>query len=1087
MTKNRLQATESTTLLVCGNRALREGKYSEAISFYCEALKQVPELEKTIAGNINLARRKLKFDSQLKEKNASIDIVVPVFNALEDVKRCLNSLERHTDGYHVKIIVVNDGSDAETTQWLRKRCQEKPIFTLIENSLNAGYTCAVNIGLRSSSAEYVITQNSDTIVTPGWLAGMVRCMESSAKIGVVGPLSNAASWQNIPQLRDESGAFAVNALPLGMDVEGMAQIVAKASQRIYPRLPFINGFCFMIRRAVIDTIGYMDEENFPMGYGEENDYCIRASDAGFQLVIADDVFVFHAKSKSFGHNKRLQLSANGDMSLRKKHTDAKIDCKITNVSNTEALDKIRNSISIEINKKAISTSKKYTYLRSILFILPVGAGGGGGHSVIQEAAELRRLGVNANVAVMHLNLKSFLDTYGDIEGINELLIGYHTSKESETQLRNLEFAKDYEVIVATLYSTVSLVAMLTNKFPEVLPAYYIQDYEPYFFEEGSNDWKIAYESYSLLKNAILFAKTNWVVEKVKSIHGVNVRKVKPSIDHSVYHPIVRKAANVVIVSAMIRPSSKRRGAARTMRTLKRLAETFKSDVLIKIFGCTNEDLISNNLVHDFEFENSGVASRVQVAEILGLSDIFIDLSDYQAFGRTALEAMACGATAIVPKIGGSDEYAIDDINSLVVDTLDEELVFKRLAELINNPEKLAKMKNAGIETASRYSLRSAALSELTLFSDALNKINFSRPVAKRNYKRDLLLMPGLMANNLPAGSGYVRLLLPYANLAGWNVSTWFSRKLPPVGCADAIFIQREMGGVDLDEFNRWACNWKSAGGRIFYDIDDNLLDAEELAIRINAGLEIAKKRTERIKILASQADVVTVSMPDLIDLLTPFSKNIRYVPNYLDEAAWWISRERPQGADCYIKSPSDTLVRIGYIGTPTHSQDLEIISEAVKRIELEFGGMISVEIIGGFQDSKILFGNPIALPKNTDYPNFVEWLGKRINWDIGLIPLLDDKFNRSKSYLKFLEYSALNLAIICSDVPTYSHVAKNEVNCLIAKNNPDDWYEKIKRLIIDANLRKRLAHQSRIEISESHTIQKNSENFLSVLNSAFGT
>lgn len=353
MTGNRLQVTKSTTLLARGNRALREGRYSEAISCYAEALKQAPELEKTITGNIGLARRKLKSEIQPSGKNIAIDIVVPVFNALEDVKRCLNSLEQYTDGYRVQVIVVNDGSDTETTQWLRQRCQGKSIFKLIENSLNVGYTCAVNIGLRASSADYVITQNSDTIVTSGWLAGMVRCMESAAKIGVVGPLSNAASWQNVPQLRDESGAFAVNELPLGMDVEGMAQIVAKASQRIYPRLPFVNGFCFMIRRAVIDAIGYMDEENFPVGYGEENDFCIRAVDAGFELVIADDVFVYHAKSKSFGHEKRQVLSEQGTRNLKKKHTPEKFIARVDAVKRTETLDAIRANIQKVILQRGV--------------------------------------------------------------------------------------------------------------------------------------------------------------------------------------------------------------------------------------------------------------------------------------------------------------------------------------------------------------------------------------------------------------------------------------------------------------------------------------------------------------------------------------------------------------------------------------------------------------------------------------------------------------------------------------------------------------------------------------------------------------
>lgn len=289
-------------------------------------------------------------------KDTSIDIVVPVFNALDDVKRCLASLEEHTDGFKVRVFVINDGSDEDTTQWLRNHCQGNPLFSLIEHPKNLGYTRAVNTGLKASDADFVITQNSDTIVSAGWLNGMVRCMASDPKIGIVGPLSNAASWQNVPNLLDESGGFAVNELPDGLDVQGMARIVAKASQRTYPRLPFVNGFCFMIRRAVIDAIGYMDEENFPIGYGEDNDFCIRSIDAGYELAIADDVFVFHAKSKSFGHDRCKQLSAQGTETLRRKHTEERYTALVAKVKCSEALDSVRSRIGEAMGARSAAVS-----------------------------------------------------------------------------------------------------------------------------------------------------------------------------------------------------------------------------------------------------------------------------------------------------------------------------------------------------------------------------------------------------------------------------------------------------------------------------------------------------------------------------------------------------------------------------------------------------------------------------------------------------------------------------------------------------------------------------------------------------------
>jgi GT2 family glycosyltransferase/glycosyltransferase involved in cell wall biosynthesis len=347
-----------TSDLILGNKALKEKNYAQALKHYHAAIANQPELTRMIKANIQLVEKKLALNSGASAEAAgkqvsaeTIDIVVPVYNALDDVKLCLQSLAKHTDGFKVRVLVVNDGSDEPTTQWLREFCASDSLFQLIEHPVNKGYTCAVNTGLRASKAQYVITQNSDTIVPAGWLQGMVRCMKSDPKIGVVGPLSNAATWQNVPTLRDETGGFAVNDLPAGHSVDSMAQLVASVSIRKYPYLPFINGFCFMIRRSVIDSIGYMDEDNFPIGYAEENDYCIRVIDAGYSLRVVDDVFVYHAKSKSFGHEKRIKLSKDGAINLRKKHTSHRISTLLAKIVAEKYLDELRRLINDHLKNR----------------------------------------------------------------------------------------------------------------------------------------------------------------------------------------------------------------------------------------------------------------------------------------------------------------------------------------------------------------------------------------------------------------------------------------------------------------------------------------------------------------------------------------------------------------------------------------------------------------------------------------------------------------------------------------------------------------------------------------------------------------
>lgn len=662
-----------------------------------------------------------------------VDVVVPVYNALDDVRRCLQSLVAADSGCRLRIILVNDASDADTTLALREFQQAQRGVELIEHPSNLGYTRAVNAGLRATSAPYVVTLNSDTIVTPGWLASMVRCMTSDPRLGIVGPLSNAASWQNVPALYDEEGRFAINALPEGASPEEMARLVAAASQRSYPRLPFVNGFCFMIRREVIHAIGYMDEAGFPSGYGEENDYCIRAADAGFQLAIADDAFVFHAKSRSFGHERRKQLSAQGTETLRRKHGAARFAALVERVKRTADLDRVRARVQAMVDRRHQDLPSIHPLRMAVLFLLPVDGVGGGVHSIVQEVVAMRRLGVTANVAVLADRVEAFIQQYQDVPDITSVFVGF----QSEDEL--VELAGAYDVVAATIYSSMRLAGLVRRAHPHVLPAYYVQDYEPLFFAEGSPNWRIARESYDLVPGALLFAKTQWIIDTVGHEHGCRVEKVQPSLDHDTYRPGKPAGDGLVHVVAMIRPSTPRRGAERTMRLFEDLARRHPGRFSFELFGCADSDPRFQALPRGFPFRNHGVLSRPQVAALLGRCDVFVDLSDYQAFGRTGIEALACGCALVITRNGGVHEYAVDGVNALLVDPHDELDCLTRFEQLATDPDRLVRMQAEGLRTASRFSVQAAAMSELGFMAEALSRHRRMHPRPSRLAKPKLPL------------------------------------------------------------------------------------------------------------------------------------------------------------------------------------------------------------------------------------------------------------------------------------------------------------------------------------------------------------
>jgi len=219
-----------------------------------------------------------------------VDVVIPVYDAHDDLVACIDSVRAHTG--HYRLILIDDGSTDPRVGALFERiaAERREDVVLLRNSRNLGFVATANRGMTHGRADVVLL-NSDTLVTPGWLDGLRRCAKSDVRIGTITPFSNNAEICSFPR-------FCVNNPPPG-DPAGVSAAMALAAVPVYPELPTAVGFCMYIRRRVIDAIGVFDPV-FGRGYGEENDFSMRARDAGFRNVLCDDAFVVHLGARSFG-------------------------------------------------------------------------------------------------------------------------------------------------------------------------------------------------------------------------------------------------------------------------------------------------------------------------------------------------------------------------------------------------------------------------------------------------------------------------------------------------------------------------------------------------------------------------------------------------------------------------------------------------------------------------------------------------------------------------------------------------------------------------------------------------------------------
>ncbi|WP_082528709.1 glycosyltransferase [Methylobacterium sp. Leaf466] len=357
---------------------------------------------------------------------------------------------------------------------------------------------------------------------------------------------------------------------------------------------------------------------------------------------------------------------------------------------------------------------------NIIFVLPSSGGGGGANSIVQEAIGLSRLGCNLEIAVDLSHYNGFKLSYPELERFRVVVRPYANADQLSAHFWKMEIVvATTNASIFTVREALKLMTSLENgRVPRV--AYYVQDYEPLFYAPHSAAWSTAKASYTLIPNAVLFAKTKWLQDIVYANHGVRVAKVEPSIDHDIYFPDLSRQKSMTSIVAMLRPSTPRRAPQRTVRIMNILAQTFGQDIALSVFGCEQQDIQAGGLSLSASVNNRGRLRRTEVPSLLRQAHLFLDLSDFQAFGRTGAESMACGCVPILPVFGGASEFAVHGRNAYLVDTRSDQAVLEAAEHFISlDGQDRESMSYAALETGARFSIASASLSELKLFSAML--------------------------------------------------------------------------------------------------------------------------------------------------------------------------------------------------------------------------------------------------------------------------------------------------------------------------------------------------------------------------------
>ena len=238
-------------------------------------------------------------------------VVIPVYLGLDVTLDCLASVTAAKSACEDVLVVVDGSPDRELVARLRELAAAGE-FDLDVRPVNLGFPAAANAGMRASAGRDVVLLNSDTLVPPGWIADLRAAVYSANDIGTATPLSNAATIFSYPdnQKRNPTPDLAATC--------ATAELARAVNAGVVVDAPTAHGFCMYIRAECLSDTGLFREDLFGQGYGEENDYSLRARHLGWRQVVTAGSFVGHREGVSFGAAKK-ELSKRNLVTLNRLH------------------------------------------------------------------------------------------------------------------------------------------------------------------------------------------------------------------------------------------------------------------------------------------------------------------------------------------------------------------------------------------------------------------------------------------------------------------------------------------------------------------------------------------------------------------------------------------------------------------------------------------------------------------------------------------------------------------------------------------------------------------------------------------------
>lgn len=236
--------------------------------------------------------------------NEIIDIIIPVYNGLDHLRRLLPNVFQNTTQPH-RFIFVNDCSpDANVKAFILDNIKGRNDCIFIENEENLGFPGTVNHGASLVRSDYFVLLNTDVLVPSNWLERMIAPFRRDNTVCTTTPFTNSAVFYSFPNFGEN------HMLKCPQDFEAIDRIFRRVRPQTDADLEFINGtgFCMGIRKSCWDAFGGLDADTFGKGYGEETDLCLRYLQNGYRNILVPNLYVYHNHGGSFSSEAKKRLT-----------------------------------------------------------------------------------------------------------------------------------------------------------------------------------------------------------------------------------------------------------------------------------------------------------------------------------------------------------------------------------------------------------------------------------------------------------------------------------------------------------------------------------------------------------------------------------------------------------------------------------------------------------------------------------------------------------------------------------------------------------------------------------------------------------